>query len=109
MLEDTIRNYQVILASASPRRKNLLEQMAIDFIIDPKDVDEVFPEGMPPVEVAEFLSKKKAGVFHESELNDQTFILAADTILALEGKILGKPEDKKHADVILRELSRKTH
>lgn len=109
MLEDIIRNYQVILASASPRRKQLLEQMDINFSVSPKDIDEVFPGGMNPVEVAEFLSKKKADAFQENELEGQTLIIAADTIVAVDEKILGKPIDKKNAKEILNTLSGKTH
>ena len=109
MLENLIKDYKVILASASPRRELLLGQMGIKFTILPKDIDESFPPEMSPVEVAEYLSLKKAEAFPEEELLDNTLIITADTIVAVDGKILGKPDDKKHAEEILTTLSGKTH
>lgn len=109
MLENILKNYRIILASASPRRKQLLEQMGISFIIHPRDITEDFPAGMEPVAVAEFLSLKKAEAFAEDEIDSQTLIITADTIVAVDGKILGKPGDKKHAAEILASLSGKTH
>jgi len=109
MLEQILKNYHIILASASPRRKHLLEQMGIIFTILPKDINEDFPAGLAPVEAAEFLSRKKAEAFSEDEINEKTLIITADTIVAVEGKILGKPEDKHHAKEILSTLSGKTH
>jgi septum formation protein len=109
MLENILKNYNIILASASPRRKQLLEQMGISFTILPRDINEDFPAGMEPVAVAEFLSLKKAEAFAEKEINSQTLIITADTIVAVDGKILGKPGDKTHAAEILASLSGKTH
>jgi septum formation protein len=109
MLEKLIQNYQVILASASPRRKQLLEQMGISFKILPKDINEDFPQGMDPVAVAKYLSKKKADAFSEKEINNKTLIIAADTIVAVDEIILGKPENRIHAKSILNTLSGKTH
>jgi len=109
MLENILKNYQIILASASPRRKQLLGQMGLSFSVLPKGIIEDFPIGMEPVAVAEFLSLKKAEAFAENEINSQTLIITADTIVAVDGKILGKPDDKKHAAQILASLSGKTH
>lgn len=109
MLENILKNYQIILASASPRRKQLLGQMGLSFSVLPKGIIEDFPIGMEPVAVAEFLSLKKAEAFAENEINSQTLIITADTIVAVDGKILGKPDDKTHAAQILASLSGKTH
>lgn len=109
MLENLIKNYTVILASASPRRKQLMEQLGLAFTVVPKDINEDFPAGMEPVAIAEFLSKKKANAFSEDELVKNMLIIAADTIVAVDGIILGKPEDKKHAKEILASLSGRTH
>lgn len=109
MLENILKNYHIILASASPRRKQLLEQMGFSFSIHPKDIVEDFPIGMEPIAVAEFLSLKKAEAFLESEIEANTLIITADTIVAVDGKILGKPVDKQHAAEILASLSGKTH
>ncbi|HEY9115030.1 MAG TPA: Maf family protein, partial [Bacteroidales bacterium] len=109
MLENILKNYHIILASASPRRKQLLEQMGFSFTIQPKDINEDFPAGMEPVAVAEFLSRKKAETFSDNEIKSQTLVITADTIVAIEGKILGKPDNKEHAAEILNSLSGKTH
>jgi septum formation protein len=109
MLNQLLENYEVILASASPRRKQLLEQMDIEFTIVPKDIHEDFPSDMNPVEVAEYLSRKKADAFSTIEIADRTLLIAADTIVAIQDEILGKPADKQEAAKMLSMLSGKTH
>ncbi|NOX86588.1 MAG: septum formation protein Maf [Chlorobi bacterium] len=107
MLEK-IKKYRVILASASPRRRQLLEEMGIRFDIEPKYIDEDFPLGMKPEAVAEYLSRKKADAF-SGEIDENILVITADTIVAINDKILGKPADKKEAVEILQELSGNTH
>lgn len=109
MLNQLLENYEVILASASPRRKQLLEQMDISFTIVPKDIHEDFPSELSPVEVAEYLSRKKADVFSTSEIADRTLIITADTIVTIQDKILGKPANREEAAQMLSILSGKTH
>ena len=98
---------QIILASKSPRRQELLRLMEIDFRIVLKDVDESYPEGLTPEEIAVYIAEKKARAFDE-EISDE-IVLTADTIVAINGEILGKPENAGHAAEMLGKLSGKVH
>ncbi|MCB9224797.1 MAG: septum formation protein Maf [Crocinitomicaceae bacterium] len=105
---DNLKNKKVILASKSPRRQQLLSGLDIEFEIRTKDVEEVYPADMIPVEVPEYLAKLKADEF-KGELKDNEIIITSDTIVVLEGDILEKPYDWKEAKEMLRMLSGKTH
>jgi septum formation protein len=100
-------NKKVILASKSPRRQELLRLMGIDFRIVLKDVDESYPENLTPEEIAVYIAEKKARAFDESV--DDEVVLTADTIVNVDGKILGKPETVEQAAEMLRILSGKVH
>lgn len=102
-----MKNIKVILASKSPRRQELLRLMDIDFRIVLKEVDESYPEGLTPEEIAIYIATHKAEAFDE-ELGDEV-VLTADTIVAIEGEILGKPESPAHAVEMLKKLSGKMH
>ncbi|HVW97380.1 MAG TPA: Maf family nucleotide pyrophosphatase [Mucilaginibacter sp.] len=97
----------IILASKSPRRQELLRLMDLDFRIVLKDVDESYPEHLKPEEVAVYIAEKKAGAFDE-EINDE-IVLTADTIVCVDDKILGKPVDAAHSVEMLRMLSGRMH
>lgn len=102
------RNLQpLILASQSPRRKRLLESAGIEFRVFPSEMEEPVIEGMPPEEAAQRLACLKtasaAAQFPES------WVLGADTIVVLEGRIFGKPMDAAHAGWMLRALSGRNH
>ena len=97
----------LILASASPRRKELLTQMGLDFSVDPSDCDESFAISLPPAEMVAALSKAKAEAVFARHEND--IILAADTVVALDNEVLGKPTDPADAVRMLLRLSGKTH
>lgn len=109
MLNKKLKNYDLILASASPRRKQLMEEMGLQFRVLIKPTNEIYPDDMHPKEVAEFLSRIKADAFSEDELNDNTLIVTADTVVSIDDEILGKPADKTEAIQILKQLSGKTH
>jgi septum formation protein len=98
---------KIILASQSPRRKQLMEAAEIDFEIVIADVDETNPPGMPGEEVPEHLAKKKAAAI-EANYPD-AIIIAADTVVLLDGEILGKPKDAADAENILGKLSGRVH
>lgn len=98
---------KIILASGSPRRKQLLEAAEIAFEIRVADVDETPPAGIPGGDVPEYLAKKKAAVIAE-QFPDDT-IIAADTIVLLEYDILGKPVDEEDAIRILSKLQGRPH
>lgn len=98
---------KIILASQSPRRKQLMEAAEIDFDIIIADVDETNPPGMLGELVPGFLAKKKAAAIEE-KVHD-AIIIAADTVVLLDHEILGKPIDEKHAIEILHKLSGRKH
>lgn len=97
----------IILASKSPRRQELLSLMGIDFKVVLKEVDESYPDGLSPAEIAVYISEKKARAFDESIENE--IVITADTIVSLNGQILGKPETPEHAIEMLSALSGKRH
>lgn len=103
---------QLILASKSPRRKQLLEQAGITFMIKTIPTDETFPEEIQPEAAAEFIAAEKAtalwATLSEEEQN-QNVILAADTVVLLENRILGKPAQELQAVSFLKDLSGKAH
>ncbi len=108
MLEQKLKKYNVILASKSPRRQELLKGIVADFDIKTKEVEEIYPEGLQTKEVAEFLSNLKAKAFQGSlAVND--LIITADTIVCYGNEILGKPENKQEATAMLQKLSGNKH
>lgn len=98
---------KIILASQSPRRKQLLEAAEIDFEIIIADVDETNPPGMQGDLVPEYLAKKKASAIEQQVHN--AIIIAADTVVLLDHEILGKPKDEADAITILSKLSGRKH
>lgn len=97
----------IILASASPRRQELLKYAVDNFEVRPADVEETVPENIPPEETAEYLAVKKARSAMEKSPYDD--IIAADTVVLLGDEIMGKPRDINHAREMLTRLSGKTH
>jgi len=101
--------YRIILASNSPRRKELLSGIDLQYEIRTlPDIDESYPEALPQEEVAAYLARKKASAYI-SELNENELLITADTIVLLDGMILGKPVDKDEAKEMLLTLSGETH
>ena len=99
---------KLILASGSPRRKSFLTEYGYEFSVVPSTFDEIGEKDTPKQTVEYFASSKAQDVF--DKLNDNSVVvLGADTIVCLDGKILGKPKDKNHAVEMLKKLSGKTH
>lgn len=98
---------QIILASQSPRRKELLSLMGISFTVVVREVDESFPEGLSPVAAVRHIAEKKAHAFR-TEITD-ALVITADTIVTIDGRILGKPTDEVHAGEMLALLSGRRH
>ncbi len=98
---------KLILSSNSPRRKELLAGLNIPFEVRVvKGIDESFPNDLPTDEIAEFVSKKKAAAYAVAE---DEIVITADTIVVLDGEVLGKPRDLDDAAAMLRRLSCRTH
>lgn len=109
MLLDKLQNYKVVLASNSPRRRELLADLGIDFTVRTlKGVDESYPHDLPVMEIAEYISRKKAQAYRAEMALDE-LIITADTVVILGDEVLGKPVDAADAHRMLRELSGKTH
>lgn len=105
---DNLKGYKIILASKSPRRKQLLEGLNLPFEVIVREVDEVFPENMPMEEIPVYLARLKAEPFLEAR-EDKVLVITADTIVWIDGQVLGKPADHQHAFEMLRKLSGRTH
>ena len=104
-----LNDYKIILASNSPRRKELLSGLDIDYetrVIP--DVDESYPNSLHIEDVAVYLAEKKASAYQQ-ELKDKELLITADTVVLLENKILGKPANEEESATMLRVLSSKTH
>lgn len=97
----------LILASKSPRRHELIRLMGLDARVLLKEVDESYPEGLKPSEVASYISARKAEAF-QVEAQDHV-VITADTIVVFEGEILGKPAHAAEAKSVLEKLSGKSH
>ena len=104
-----LKKYQVILASKSPRRQELLRGMGVDFEILTKETPEHYPADLPLDEVPKYLSLQKSLAFTDEELPADFLLITSDTVVICEGEILGKPKDREDATRMLQLLSGKTH
>ena len=101
--------YQIILASNSPRRKELMSGLGVDFVVRTlPDVDESYPADLAGAAIPEYISRKKADAYR-SIMQPGELLITADTIVWLDGKVLGKPEGREGAVEMLRSLSGKSH
>lgn len=104
-----IKDYRIILASNSPRRKQLLAGLDIDFSVRVlPDIDESYPPSLPVEQTAEYIAAEKAVAYRQS-MAAYELVITADTIVVLENEVLGKPHDEGEALSMLRKLSGKTH
>lgn len=107
MMQKLNDQYKITLGSGSPRRKELLEDLGLDFKVQASEVDETFPKHLKGYEVAEYLVKIKALSFEPPQENE--LIITGDTIVCIDDRILEKPKDKPDAFQMLRQLSGKKH
>lgn len=107
---ENLKRYELLLASKSPRRQYLLKELGLDFEVRTKEVDESFPDNLKAQEIPLYLCEKKANAFDE-ELNDNTIVITADTIVWLPqtNEVLNKPENFDDAVRMLQLLSGKMH
>lgn len=111
MIKTPLKNSstKILLASGSPRRRELLAMIAPGFAVAPgRDVDESYPSDIPAEKVAEYLSKVKADAYIDL-LADDEIIITADTVVIIDGRILGKPAGRDDAVAMLRSLSGRRH
>lgn len=107
MLKDKFKNNQIILASKSPRRKELLERLDLDFIVISLEVDESYSEELKKHEITEFLCHKKKLAYQYWQENQ--ILITSDTIVWYENKAFEKPKSREEAIEMLQTLSGKTH
>jgi len=107
MLNNKLKNKNLILASGSPRRQQFLKDLDLDFSIQLIEVEEIYPKELKGKEIVKYLAKLKASPFKDLSKND--ILITADTIVWHKGKMLGKPKSEKDAIAMLQNLSGKSH
>lgn len=106
---DNLKRYRIILASNSPRRKELMSGLGIDYVVRTlPDIDESYPSTLTGAEIPEFIAREKADAYRNMMKPDE-LLITADTIVWLDGKVLGKPEGRDGAIEMLHTLSGKEH
>ena len=106
---DNLKKYKIILASASPRRRELLAGLDVDFEVRTlPDVDESFPAELQGGNIPLYISRKKADAYRALMADDE-LVITADTIVWLDGAALGKPVDEEDARRMIRNMAGKTH
>ncbi len=109
LLHDTLKNYRLILASQSPRRRQLLSDCGLEYeLAERYEVEELFPATMEADEVPVYLSRLKSEGY-PAELAENDILLTADTVVIVDRQILGKPADEAEAYAMLRTLSGRAH
>lgn len=99
--------HKIILASQSSRRKQLLGLLDLDFSVEVRSVPEIYPQSVASQDVAEYIAKLKANAFNNIE--DNKLIITADTVVCVDGQVLGKPKNADEAKEMLQMLSNKSH
>ena len=107
ILDKKIDKIDIVLASKSPRRQELLKNIISNFKIEVREIEETFPDTLNGGEIAQYISEQKANAFKHT--NENSMIITADTIVCLEDKVLGKPKSHENAFEMLRSLSGKKH
>lgn len=107
MLREKLKNYNVILASSSPRRQQFFKELDLEFKIQIKEIEEKFPKHLKGAEITDFLANLKSQAF--TNLTEKDLLITSDTIVWLENKAIGKPKNKQEAYTMLKELSGKKH
>lgn len=107
MLNEKLKHYTVILASGSPRRQQFLKDLNIPFKVEVAKVKEIYPSNLKKEKITDFLADLKSKAF--GSLKEKELLITSDTIVWLENKALGKPNNKEEAIKMLQALSGKTH
>lgn len=106
---DNIKRYEIILASNSPRRKELLEGLDIDFCVRAlPGISEDYPVDLPVTEIPLYIAREKAEA-NRQQMHSQELVITADTVVVVDDEVLGKPHDADEARQMLHKLSGKTH
>ncbi|MDC9721307.1 MAG: Maf family nucleotide pyrophosphatase [Urechidicola sp.] len=107
MLKEKLKQYNIILASGSPRRQQFLKDLNLDFTIQLKEDEEIYPPQLIGLEITDYLAELKSSAF--TDLNKNDILITSDTIVWMNNKAIGKPKDKDEAFAIFKELSGQKH
>ena len=106
---DNLKKFNIVLASNSPRRKELMSGLGVDYVVKTlPDVDESYPDTLQAEELPAYISRQKAEAY-QSMIEPDELLITADTIVWMNGEVLGKPKDREDAIRILRKLSGASH
>lgn len=108
MLKDSLKNFEIVLASGSPRRHQFFEELGIPVKIDVRPIEEVYPEELKASEITDYLAKLKAESFKD-DIKENQVVITSDTIVYNNDIALGKPSDYKEAVEMISSLSGKEH
>ena len=108
MLSTLLQHKNIILASGSPRRQQFFKEMDLNFTIQLKEIEEIYPDNLKAEAITDFLAVLKANAF-ENNLKENDILVTSDTIVWLKGKALGKPKDADDAFKMLQQLANQTH
>ena len=108
MLSTLLQHKNIILASGSPRRQQFFKEMDLNFTIQLKEIEEIYPDNLKAEAITDFLAVLKANAF-ENNLKENDILVTSDTIVWLNGKALGKPKDADDAFKMLQQLANQTH
>ena len=103
-----LKGYKLVLASQSPRRRELLKGLDVEFSTCSVDADESFPADLKGADAVQYICKAKADAYRP-QLNDNTIAITADTVVILDDKIIGKPKSREEAFSMIRSLSGRVH
>jgi len=107
MLREKLKNYNLILASGSPRRQNFFKELDVDFTVEVRAIEETYPPHLNSSEITDFLARLKATPF--TELSENDILVTSDTIVWKDDKAIGKPTDYEDARKMLQNLSGAMH
>jgi len=107
-MKDQFKDYHIILASGSPRRQQFLKDLELDFEIQLKPVDEIYPDHLKAEEITDFLAELKAEAF-KNNLNEKDILITSDTIVWHKGVALGKPKSKTEAITMIKSFVNDWH
>lgn len=107
-MDNFLPNKKIILASGSPRRQQYCKELGLDFSIQLKEIEEIYPEHLKHHQITDFLAELKANAF-ENELAENEILITSDTIVWHENKALGKPKNHEDAFEMISSMSGKTH
>lgn len=109
MKQEILKHYNLLLGTKSPRRRELLQALGLSYSLVEIEVEEIFPSGLEGAEIAEYLCELKADAFDQNQIEKDSILVTADTIVWFNGHYIGKPSDKKEAIGMLKKLSGKQH